>query len=527
MTRAGTLQAAANEEQRSASRGGRLAFGPLVIAALAVGIAVQLQDGEYTPLATALVTIALGGGIAAVGGMFAVSGLSPLSLRERVRVRAHCDRSPSASPHPNPGEGEKRGTHRLAALLLAGLAVEFALLFTRWPGVDLPHRVDRQMVPFRAGVATAGVLVAVSVLVNSNPLRRAWFPLLLITHLLLGIWMVHSSPHPQIDVWVFQQNGAAELLKGHNPYAITYPDIYHSTFPGHQQVYGTGLVANDRLQFGFPYPPISLLLATIGYAVAGDHRYAQAVALVLAGLFIGYSRPGRVAKLAAALLLFTPRVFFVLGRGWTEPFGIMLLAATIFCACRRWRLLPLALGLFLATKQYTILAVPLTFFLLPTGWSWRDWFNLLWKAALVAAAVTLPLALWNWRAFWHSTVAVQELAPFRWDALSYLVWYGLARAHFHALDYPIWFVSRRLTVTDSITAVIWSVSAATAMLALSLWRSPRNPAGFAASLALISLAFFAFNKQAFCNYYFFVVGALCCAIAACGAEWTGTRPQRE
>ena len=30
-------------------------------------------------------------------------------------------------------------------------------------------------------------------------------------------------------------------------------------------------------------------------------------------------------------------------------------------------------------------------------------------------------------------------------------------------------------------------------------------------------AFFAFNKQAFCNYYHFVIAALCCAIAAARA----------
>ena len=35
---------------------------------------------------------------------------------------------------------------------------------------------------------------------------------------------------------------------------------------------------------------------------------------------------------------------------------------------------------------------------------------------------------------------------------------------------------------------------------------------------LILLGFFSFNKQAFCNYYFFVIGAICCAIAATKRE---------
>jgi len=478
----------------------------LVIAAVALGLAIHLKDGEYTPVALALVTLALVASIVALVRECLV-GDCRLPIAD-----CRIEDTPSAPPF-----GIRQPAIGIVSL---GLALQLGLLFSAWPGADLPPRGGWQLLPFYAGLSAAVVLIAGGLLVNSKPAQATWFPLLLLAHLLLGLWMVHSSPSPHIDVWMFQQKAAAELLHGRNPYAMTFPDIYHSALPGSpQQVYGDVLVVNDRLQFGFPYPPVSLLLATIGYAVAGDCRYAQVVALVLAGAFIGYCRPGRIAKLAAALLLFTPRVFYVLGRGWTEPFGILLLAATIFCACRRSRLLPIALGLLLATKQYMVLAVPLTYFLLPRSNTsaadrrWKNWVNLLWKAALAAAIITLPLALWDFGAFWKSTIAVQELAPFRWDALSFLVLYGKARAHFHALDYPIWFVSRKLTVTDPLAAVIWSTSAAIVMLIFSLSRAPRAPAGFAASLALISLAFFAFNKQAFCNYYFFVIGAMCCGVA--------------
>jgi hypothetical protein len=444
----------------------------ITASAVAVGLAIQIQDGEYTPVAMLLVTLAL-----------LLTGI------------AVCWRTLAFLPE-----------RWLVAVVVGGLLVEFTELFTAWPGVDLPHTGTR-LAPFFSGLIVALVLIAVG-LVERNGNERSvkpqgvialpWFGLLIAANLFLSFWMIRSSPRPQIDVWVFQQDAAQALLWGHNPYVMTFPDIYHSTMPGHQQVYGQGLVENDRLRFGFPYPPVSLLLATIGYAVAHDHRYAQAVALAISGLFIGYSRPGLIAKLAAALLLFTPRVFFVIGRAWTEPFTIMLLAATVWLACRRSRLLPVAFGLLLATKQYMVLAVPISFFLLRPGWRWRDWFDLLWKAALVACVVTLPLALLDFRAFWKSTVTVQELAPFRWDALSYLVWYGF-RGHL---------------VTEPFTAVFWSTLAALVTLALSLWRAPRTPAGFAASLALILLAFFAFNKQAFCNYYFFAIGAMCCAVGA-------------
>jgi predicted branched-subunit amino acid permease len=51
-------------------------------------------------------------------------------------------------------------------------------------------------------------------------------------------------------------------------------------------------------------------------------------------------------------------------------------------------------------------------------------------------------------------------------------------------------------------------------LVLAAWRSPRTPAGFAASASIVFFAFFSFAKQAFCNYYFMILGAICCAVAA-------------
>ncbi len=183
------------------------------------------------------------------------------------------------------------------------------------------------------------------------------------------------------------------------------------------------------------------------------------------------------------------------------------MAAAVYCACRRPRLLPIALGLLLATKQYMALAViPATILLAPRnaadGWCallprWRDWLKLLAGAAIVAAIVSGPLAFWDLKKFYFSVVTVQRYAPFRWDALSYLTWHAFGHGE----------PSPRSTV------FLPGIMASTA-IALCLWRSPRTPAGFAASVGLILLVFFAFSKQAFANYYFFVIGAMCCAAAA-------------
>ena len=156
--------------------------------------------------------------------------------------------------------------------------------------------------------------------------------------------------------------------------------------------------------------------------------------------------------------------------------------------------MPYALGLLLATKQYTVFMVPLAWLLVDEPRTWRKFATLVAKAGAVALAITLPFFLWDPRAFYRAVVAFQFLQPFRLDALSYLVW-----IHHH---YP------QLTIER--WAPFVSVVPATAF---ALWRCPRTPAGFAAAVTVVYLTFFAFNKQAFANYYYFVIAAACWSAA--------------
>jgi hypothetical protein len=122
-------------------------------------------------------------------------------------------------------------------------------------------------------------------------------------------------------------------------------------------------------------------------------------------------------------------------------------------------------------------------------------------AGVVTAVVSLPLIVCNIPAYVHSAVTLQFQQPFRADALSLSAWWY---SHGHAPP-------------PNALAFL----AAVAAIALSLWRAPHTPAGFAAAVAVVYYAFLAFNKQAFCNYYFFVVGALCCALAASASQGEG------
>jgi len=53
-----------------------------------------------------------------------------------------------------------------------------------------------------------------------------------------------------------------------------------------------------------------------------------------------------------------------------------------------------------------------------------------------------------------------------------------------------------------------------AIIPVCLRRVTSSPAGFAAAVTAVHLMFFAFNKLAFCNYYYFVIATACWGIGA-------------
>jgi hypothetical protein len=430
----------------------------LMIATIALGYALQISDGTLHPEAVRWLSVAF---------IVCTIGIIVPAIRT----------------------AEWFGEQLVAVVASAGLAFQFWQLLTMQPGIYLQISHTGDYLPFFSGLMIAAVLVALSIL-HSAWRARIWLPLLLLTHFMLGVWLIKTSPDPFIDVYVFQRDASNALLQGINPYVITFPDIYGGDSP----FYGPGLSVDGRLTFGFPYPPFSLLLALPGHILGGDHRYSQLAAMTLAGALMAYARLSRLGVIGAGLFLFTPRIFFVLEQGWTEPFLVLFLAAIMFCFYRAPNVLPFTLGLFLATKQYLIFALPVVLLLMPRPLHWSDVWGWFWKISLVVLTVSLPLILWNVSAFVHSVVTLQVYQPFRTDALSYLAWSAQAGDPW----LPQWL---------AFAAVIPAI-------ALSLWKGARSPAGFAAAIALIYFAFFAFNKQAFCNYYFFVVGALCCAVAA-------------
>jgi hypothetical protein len=416
----------------------------LVGAAFAVGIAIVLRQGRYHPVGLVLIAASLlACGVVVLG------------------------RSPR---HPTFTEG------RVSLALLAVAATQVALLSVMPVAQSLrTDRLGNAPLYLVLGVAMA----ALAAIARGGRRFGAWsVPALLLSHFAAGLWVLSHAP-PATDMYMFQRGAIDALSAGLHPYGILYPNPYP-----HDRYYGPGLAVDGVLQFGYPYPPLSLM-CTLLAAPFGDIRYAHLLALTTAGALVAYVRPGPSAPLASGVMLFSPAFGMVLQRGAIEPFVLLCLTGVVFSAIRAPRALVFATGLLLASKQYVVLVVPALRLLFAGSWR-RAWFSLVGRAFLVALAIVVPWAAGEPSGFVKSVIVLQFLQPFRIDALSFPALFALP-----------------MTLSLSLGALV-----------LAVWRAPRSPAGFAAALAFVYLVFFSFNKQAFVNYYYFVVGTLALALAA-------------
>ena len=384
---------------------------------------------------------------------------------------------------------------RALAVVAAAVLAEFFWLLFDSPDVVIPHALYLPL------LSSAVPLVGLAFVGWSTSSRLPVAGLLLI-YFVLGIATIAGAPTPPIDVWAWHREALDALFAGRNPYAMTMPNIYGAAS---SQYYGPGLVDGDRVLMGFQYPPLSLFLAIPGH-VLGDYRYSLLIAGAVTGGMLYLSGPGRIGAIAAALWLFSPIAFFVIGGGWTDSFAVLFLTLTVFAASRRSRWTFVPLGLLFAVKQYPVLAAPLVL-LLPvseTGNPVRGQIRLLLKAAAVAVGVTAPMFLLNPSAMIRDLITFHVLQPFRAESLSIPGWWHHVM---HGTQLPAW-----LGFVAIVPATL-----------LVLWRRRVTAFAFPLASAFVLLVFFAFGKQAFVNYYHFVFGALVTAFvfAAEGANVDG------
>lgn len=331
--------------------------------------------------------------------------------------------------------------------------------------------------------------LAIAACVRPQGAGRAMLALALALYAVAGALLITRTPPPRIDVLKFQQDGAVALESGRNPYAITFPNPY--TREETQRFYG-----DERTELRqYPYPPLSLFVTTLGHRIGGDVRWtllaAQlGIALLLFELCIGAGHTASVALAIATLHLLHPRGLFVLEQAWTDALlaGAFLVVVLLIQQARSsW--LGLALGLYIATKQYSVVALPVLFRdgRLPA----KAWF----EALALAGAITLPLFVWSPTDFVDDVVLCQLRQPFRADALSLPAFVAWAAG---------WRAPGALALIGAAAAIAftWSRSG-----------SDSRPSSLPLCAAIVFLSLFLCAKQAFCNYYYFA-GVLILGAAA-------------
>ncbi len=343
---------------------------------------------------------------------------------------------------------------------------------------------------FRTMIFIGGLSAIASIIFyTKNWLRNVLFAVTTICIFLGGIWIIRKSPNPYIDVYLFEQTSSEALLRGQNPYEIKQPNIF-----GNMKYYGPELVdSNGNLTIGNPYPPLTIYISAIGYVIAGDIRYSHLVAILISVVLIGSFFKSRTALLAAYILAFSPIFPHVLSMAWNEPIVIMLGVIVAWLALKHPNWKTVAQGLFFASKQYLLFVYPLILLLIPSRSSKQAWIKNMAMPVGIAFLVTAPLAIMNFPAFLWNVGLAQWYQNFRTDALSFAAFYHNLTGNMPSLFLPF--------IVLAISLVI-------------VWRYVlRSPAGYCAALTFCLVMFFAFGKQAFANYYFLIIGLLCCTVA--------------
>ena len=378
----------------------------------------------------------------------------------------------------------------IAGLILTGGRLAHSLtdlLFPTWVAVTALYTI----------LGMAGALL----LILRVPHMRWAFALFVLVHAVMTVALLRSSP-AHIDVEIYLRDGSAALLHGHNPYTMTIPNIYPPRLA--ELFYGPGTVINGRVEFGFPYLPLALLVAIPGH-ILGDVRYSQLIAMMVTALALRGLATDRVGRAAAVLGVASFSAPLVLLGAWTEPTSVALLACLVLALERR-RQVPAALflGLLLVSKQYFVIVIPIL-------WLIRQWLTrrVILIGLGIAAAVTLPLFLVDPATFWKCIMGIGQVA-LRPDSTSLLV------SSVNAFGWPPpWTYGVLPLAGGGLTAIV---------LAL---RAPRTPPAFAACVGLTLLVTILLSKQAFMNYYFLVSGALLIAAVAWPAPTGPQSPTAE
>jgi hypothetical protein len=219
-------------------------------------------------------------------------------------------------------------------------------------------------------------------------------------------WHLLPSPTALIGDGAYQiQLARNVLMRGVDPYGFNYA--------------GTGL---ERAPWNQPFPnpslhhldywpgtivlPLPVQAAFQGLLGWWDERIWLLLAAVAVWLLVRRLVPGVAGRMAAVAFFLIPghSLLAVLGDN-DLPMVALLLGATLAIGTRKFLLAGLLLGLAIATKQTSLIAVPvLAAYAAGQQIGWRQFLRAAGLAIAAVGVLLLPFVLWNARAFVADTL---------------------------------------------------------------------------------------------------------------------------
>jgi hypothetical protein len=367
----------------------------LVLAAILAAVALADRNGRFGVGALACVTVA-----------------AALALRSARRSRG--------ASHSDPALAREDGAGLRPWMVAMVAAFLFYYLLKAWSFDPVP---DLELCYGLAAAALAADLppVARALARRRVPVEQVRLWLWLACGACTSFLVVYGTPLPLMDVWSTEQEAAAALLRGQNPYSIAYRNIFGTLWLDGVQVYSPA-VADAQWVRVFTYPPLTILTGLPGFVLLGDVRYAMAAVLVLGAWGLSRLAPAGMRDLAAALVLFHPATRHQLIYAWTEP-TVLAPALLMLVGLRRlsagerrgWLWTGVAMGIFACSKQYTpVLLAPIVA-VLPRARRW----HVLAAAGAAFLVVMLPFAVWDFGGLYRGNVVQLMQMPFRLDALTW------------------------------------------------------------------------------------------------------------
>ena len=295
--------------------------------------------------------------------------------------------------------------------------------------------------------------------------------------MLARVLTLFASPHPGIDVFTIDVSAIENLLRGINPYTLTYADIYGGFYK-----YPPKLSS----------PPGFLYLIAPWTALFHEPRWASVLAEFASAWGIAVLARGNGFRRStstwfAAVWLAFPVGLFLIEHAWVDvllvPFFVW---GAVALQRKRWGLAGFLFGYGVMVKQYAAAAL---FFAMVAVWrqaGFQATFRLARAAFVTCLLVALPWLIWNPQALFDSNVQLFLSMPPREDALSWVA---------HSLHERGVVLSAPWTIGAFATAFVGA-------LLIALRRAGDSALNSTAATAFFLWLGFLFAKQAFCNYYY-------------------------